>query len=275
MKRLKHSFGIYSGLAKGFVLRDGTGVDTPVDRWVRDESAFSLSFASPEYFYAGGRLYKTRGFNAEVALVRRFLKAERALEGAQSEKGGPYTQTAARFSTSSVFRILEDTLASTDALLWCGDLGDEWADYVGLGDHTITFYHCKHGAPTSGASDLQVVTAQALKNLGRVKFRPDEIRTKLELAETREYWSDTRIPLLARGPSGWPGLVATCVQAVADPMTRWRVALVVSALSLNAFDDEAGRQQIKPHFIQLVWLLSAFVSACRERDAEPIVLCRR
>jgi hypothetical protein len=274
VKRMKHSFGVYSDLARGFVLRDVNGLDEPLDRWVREQDAFSLSFASPDYFYADGRLFRTGGFSREVALIRRFLKAEQTLDAARSEKGNPYPQNATRFAASSVFRILEDGLAATDTLLWCGDLGDEWADYVGVGDRTITFYHCKHGTPTTGASDLQVVIAQALKNLGRVKFRHDEIRTKLELSEARGFWSGTRIPLLARGPTGWPGLTVSCLEAAADPMTRWRVAVVITALSVTAFDAEAARAEVKPHFVQLVWLLSAFVSSCRERDAQPVVFCR-
>jgi hypothetical protein len=273
IKRLKHSYGVYSDLAKGFVLREDGGDETPLDRWLREQHAYSLSFSSPDYFYAAGALFKTGGFAQEVALVRRFLRATAALGLANSEKGDGYSGTDTRFDQCSIFRAVEDTLASADALLWCGDLGDEWADYVGIGDKTVTSYHCKYGEPTTGASDLQIVTAQALKNLGRIKFRRDEITRKLQLSQSREYWGTTRIPLLARGPGGWPQLTDSVIEAGTDPRTRWCVALVVTSISAATFDTEANRSQIKPHFIQLVWLLSAFVSSCRERDAEPIIYC--
>ena len=274
VKRLSHSFGVYADFAKAFVINDEGGEDLPLDRWIREQDAFSLSFASSDYFYAGGTLFRTGGFAKEAALVRRFLNPHPALDAATSEKGNPYPPNATRFATSSIFRIVEDNLASTDTMLWCGDLGDEWADYIGVGDRRLTFYHCKYGDLTTGASDLQVVTAQALKNLGRIKFRHDEIQKKIQLSLDSEHWGNTQIPLLARGAAGWPGLKQGLLNAAADPTTRWHVKLVVTALSLATFDAEVARNQIKPHFIQLVWLLSAFVSSCRERDAEPIVVCR-
>ncbi|HEY2855281.1 MAG TPA: hypothetical protein VGJ18_20685 [Gemmatimonadaceae bacterium] len=274
IKRLKHSFGVYSDAAKQFVLRVGGNQEVPFDRWLREENAFSLSFNSTEYFYADGALYRTGGFRREANLVRQFLTADPHLTQATSEKGSNYSSRDTRFASTSIFRVLEDSLSRDDPFLLCGDLGDEWADYIGGGSGTITFYHCKHGAVTRGASDLQIVASQALKNLSRVKLRESEIIRKLDLAQQREYWGDTQIPLLVRSQNGWPGLRKDLVKSAANPKTRWRVALVVTALSLSVFDTEARRANPLPYFIQLVWLLSSVVSCCRERDADVIIFCQ-
>jgi len=273
VKRLKHSYNAHPEGARDYSIETEDGVEIRLDRWLRDRAAFSLTFSSPDFFYADNRLYRKAGFVQEVRLVRRIFEVHRPLEAARSEKGSDYPATATRCADDAMFAIVETTLSEGDRYVWCCDLGDEWADYIGVGATGVTFYHCKHGAATRGATALQVVTAQALKNLARVKFRHEEVRAKIVASSQRQHWGPTRIPLLARGDGGWPALQQELLAAVADPAARWRVALVVTALSLGDYDVEAARPDPKPHFIQLVWLLSAFASACRERDAQPVVYC--
>lgn len=273
LKQLTSSYSLTFSVAKDYAIEDDSGSEK-LHLWLRRHSAFSVSFSSPEYFYTGGRLFRVAGFAQEVALVRRFLTVHPELDEATSEKGDPYPNAATHFAPDSIFRVVETTLASGDEQLWCCDLGDEWADYIGAGESSVTFYHCKHGSPTSGASDFQIVVGQALKNLSRVKFRRDEVLEKISSAEDREYWASTKIPLLAKGDGGWAALRRSLENSIADPTTTWQVALVATALSLQSFDKEAARSSPKPYFIQLVWLLSGFVSNCRERDAQPRIYCR-
>jgi len=274
LKRLKHSYSLYLSFAADYTIEGRDGTQEPLSNWFRRQAAFSISFSSPEYFYAEGKLYRKAGFNQEVAQVRRFLHAHPALDAAVSEKGGPYTAKATHFSGDSIFRIVETRLASGDRHLWCCDLGDEWADYIGVAPGSITFYHCKDGDPTTGASDFQIVVGQALKNLARVGFRREEVEDKVRRARQRAHWGATAIPLLAKHSGGWKGLARDLVAAVADAETTWKVALVVTALSIHDFDVVSLQPMPTPHFIQLVWLLSAFVSACRERGAQPTIYCR-
>ena len=107
-----------------------------------------------------------------------------------------------------------------------------------------------------------------------MKVRRPEVQHKLQQAEQRVHWGATEIPLLAREVAGWTGLEQDFEQVIADPNAIWRVALVLPALSLTQFDEAAALPTPTPHFVQLVWLLSAFVSICRERDAQPIIYCR-
>jgi hypothetical protein len=274
MKRLKNSYSVRFTFAGDYAIENAEGAAEPLTHWLRRHSAFSVTFTSPEYFYSAGKLYRMAGFEQEVAQVRRFLRAHPLLDAASSEKGDPYPATATSFSPDSIFGIVESSISIDDVYLWCCDLGDEWADYIGVGSGRVTFYHCKHGTPTTGASDFQVVVGQALKNLSRVKFRRSEVEQKLQQAEHRGHWGTTGIPRLARDVAGWSGLEQDLAGVIEDPNAIWRVALVLTALSVRQFDEAAARPTPTPHFVQLIWLLSAFVSACRERDAQPVIFCR-
>lgn len=274
MKRLTSSYSLTLDAAKDYTIEDKGNSTERLDTWLRTNDAFRVSFSSPDYFYVDGKLSQKAGFEKDVEQVRRFLIAHAPLEDAKSEKGKGYKSKSVHFTDNSIFRIVEKSLANEHPNLWCGDLGDEWADYIGVSSNAVTFYHCKHGDQTSGGSDFQIVVGQALKNIGRIRFHLDDLRKKLEKARDLEFWGSTKIPLLARKKGDWKGLEDDLTDAIADPTTSWRVALVVTALSLAAFDSEAAKKQPRPYFVQLIWLLSAFISTCREHDAQPRIYCR-
>lgn len=247
MRRLKSSYSILFRFSTAYAIEDAEGATEPLTQWLRRHAAFSVTFTSPEYFYSAGKLYRMAGFEQEVAQVRRFLSVHQPLDTASSEKGDPYPTTAMNFSPESIFGIVERTLSHNDRYLWCCDLGDEWADYIGLGSASVTFYHCKHGTQTTGASNFQIVIGQALKNLSRVKFRRPDVQQKLRQAEQRVHWGATEIPLLARDVDGWTGLDQDFARVIADPNATWRVALVLTALSLKQFDEAAALPTPTPH----------------------------
>ncbi len=273
LTRLKNSYGIRFNLSNDYLIATSDGEQETLSRWFRKNLAFCISFSSPEYFYAVGQLYRRPGFEKEVAQVRRFLSVHAPLDIVSSEKGGPYDDVATNFAADSMFGIVENSLAQQDTHLWCGDLGDEWADYMGVDGDRITFYHCKHGEPTTGAAAFQIVVSQALKNLSRIKLLPDHAREKIAFARQRSLWGNTNIPLLVRGGT-WDEVEQKLIDVIGDPTATWRVALVVTALSLSDFNEAAADPKPKPYFIQLVRLLSSFISECRARDAQPLIYCR-
>jgi hypothetical protein len=132
VKRLKNRYGVKFLIATGYTLEDPDGNEEPIATWLRHNASFSVSFSSPEYFYAEDNLFRKVGFEQEVAQVRRFLQVHDPLDAAISEKGGPYEADDSHFSANSIFGVVENTLALADQHLWCCDLGDEWADYIGV-----------------------------------------------------------------------------------------------------------------------------------------------
>jgi hypothetical protein len=167
---------------------------------------------------------------------------------------------------------VEDFHCAPSEFLWCSDLGDEWADYIALNEGSIVFAHCKHGKQTLGATSYQEVVGQALKNLGRVQGTPEVFEGKIKDAAATNTWKHTGIIRL-RGGKLWDEFEVAAIKRLRDPNVLREVHLVVSMLSLTAYDAAAAAVKKKPHFIQLVWLLASFMNSTREHGGTPIIVC--
>jgi len=245
--------------------------------WLRQNKAFTVSFTSPEWFYTQGQLYRRSDFRRDIDLVYKIVDAHPAVAGLTSEKGNTkkYNKKTRGFDVGSIFRFVEDDLCASDKHLLCCDLNDEWADYIsitsGSNGGVIRFLHCKHDSPTVGASSFHDVIGQGLKNLGRAQATPNELVTKIGELEAQQFWTKkVHIPRY-RGP-GNPTKAAQ--ELIADPFSRKEVVLVVTMLKKKAFEQEMRKTPLEPHFVQLVWLLSGFMHACREMGAKPLIVCQ-
>ena len=167
-------------------------------------------------------------------------------------------------------------------MLVCDDLGDEWADFIGINGRaqpkTISFYHAKHGNLSLGASSFHVAVSQAIKNLGCMTLAAEAIESKLP-TWSRAYSNgnvQTLIPRIVRGDA------ATIQQRAADarlsPDSIRRVFIVTSSLSRRQLEqtlaDIGAGTAPKPHFVQLYWLLTSYFSACTEVGAYGYVVCQ-
>jgi hypothetical protein len=196
------------------------------------------------------------------------------LNSATSEKGKPQLGDT-QFPLNSIFRITEDSLLNNSDFLWCSDLGDEWADYIGLKDTAIIFAHCKHGKKTTlGATGYQEVIGQAIKNLGNVKSTPAEFCKKIKAAENTGAWAGTGIDRLRTPRKTWADFQNEAIARIENSNFSREVHLVITMLSEKEFDAEAKRAKRKASFNQLVWLLAAFINSCRELGAIPKIICR-
>jgi hypothetical protein len=253
------------------VLATDMGVDRPLTSWVREHRAFSVVFSSPEYFYTDAQLYYRAGFDRDIDLVRSIMHPVARLGAVDSEKGLVLpTSGSTKFPSKSIFRFVEDVHFAGRAFVWCADLGDEWADYVMVDGNEIAFAHCKHGTQTLGASSYQEVVGQALKNLGRVQTSPETFTEKIRRGKTR--WGKSGIVRLRKG-GGLAKFERAIQKVLSDPDAVRQVHLVISMLSLAEFDSKAKAVKKTPHFVQLVWLLAAFMSATREHGGRPVIVC--
>ncbi|MEG8043830.1 hypothetical protein QP164_14370 [Sphingomonas sp. LR59] len=175
-----------------------------------------------------------------------------------------------------------DTIAREDVLV-CDDLGDEWADFIGVATATtpvtISFYHAKHGAPSLSASAFHDAVGQGIKNLGRLGMAGDRMTSK------HDGWDAayanggvvTDIRKRIRG-STRDEVAAKIADATGAPDVQRRVLIVTS--SLSRMDVEAAFAAVRaggaprPHFVQLYWLLAGFFSSCAEIGAVGFVVCR-
>ena len=121
----------------------------PLVRYLDAEDMFTVLFSDLALAYIDGSLFRDEALIGGGHAFMRHLQDEPALAAATSEKGD-FAAGQTQFTTGSVFRVVVDTVASEDILL-CDDLGDEWADFIGVASGakpaTISFYHAKHGSP--------------------------------------------------------------------------------------------------------------------------------
>lgn len=278
----KQSYSIGSPDLKNVRIGNSDGSDLQtITQWLQDteNEAVFVSMSDVRFAFVDGRIVRDDHVAAQAPHLLASMKPVAGLARCSSEKGdNGLTRQSKLFPDDSVFGVIERDIAK-EAILVCDDLGDEWADYIGIdtSSNAITMYHAKFGTLGASASDFQTVIGQALKNLGRIDAGKDDLETK------RAPWArlyrlnktSTHIKRIRRGQR-----IDTVLKGYADVVAHHtrqaRVALVTSFLSMKKFKETVNR--IKQGTIgrqdsQRVWLLGAFASECRAYGALPVIYC--
>lgn len=270
--------GIHIASANPVAGEEDLGV--PLKRYIDQNDLYTVLFNDFAIVYLDGALYRDDSLGDGRNFLS-YFRTDPGLRAAISEKGG-FSAEHTTFDVDSVFRTVVDHIAEGDEILICDDLGDEWADFIGVNGRsqpkTISLYHAKHGALTLGASALHIAVSQAIKNLGHITPAANEIAVKLP-KWTTAYTSDgveTLIQRTVRG--GAPRLQERILAALSAPDTIHRVFIVTSSLSRTQLQERfvaiRGGEPPTPHFVQLYWLLTSFFSACAEVGAYGYVVCQ-
>jgi hypothetical protein len=253
-----------------------SGLRKTLPGWLSSNQHFIVTFSDPEYAYVGGTLFRDAGLMGTIETVISTLEVDWPVAGATSEKGT--TRSKARFSPKSLFGVTEKRMRDAGkTLVICDDLGDEWADFIAVDDRAgrreIQLAHCKHGDGNTSASALHVVVAQAMKNLGRLVPSDADLRRKARTWRGRCHG----LPRVRHGAAG-TSIVRAFRAVNGDPASRREVIIVVDYLSRNALQKAARGvkrgDSVRPHLVQLFWLLASFVLACVEVGATPRIKCR-
>ena len=258
----------------------GENRSVPLKRHIDQDDLYTILFDDVAIAYLDGTLYRDDSI-ADGQQFLSYIRTEAGLSTVTGEKG-TFLPDQASFHQDSIFRIIVDRIAGRDELLICDDLGDEWADFIGIDGtsqpKTISFYHAKHDPLTLGASALHIVVSQAIKNLGRINPSSDEITAKLPKWE-RAYRNDTAETSIRRVLRGDIARVPEQIRsALLAPDTIRRVFIVTSSLSRKEVEQVFTRlnagEAPTPHFVQLYWLLMSYFSACTEKGAFPYLVCQ-
>ena len=252
-----------------------------LQRYLDDTNALIVLFDDFQLAYIDGQVFRDEGMQGGGAAFLRYLHPNAALAAVTSEKGN-FAVAQVSFEATSTFGAIVDHVAAADTILICDDLGDEWADFIGLredgGVTHVSFYHAKHGDLSLGASPFHVAVSQAIKNLANMSFPEDRVAQKVL------GWGDTynapghatQIPRTIR--SNAPDLLEAVTRARTAPEALRRATIVTSSLSKQAveeaFADIQNGQRPSPSFVQLYWLLQSFFSACTEVGAVGSIVCR-
>lgn len=252
----------------------------PLKRYIDRDNLFTIVFSDLSIVYLDGGLYKDSSLANGDALLRH-VTANPGLNQCVSEKG-QFVAGQAAFDANSVFGVIVNSIRENGEILICDDLGDEWADFLGVNitvrPNTFSFYHAKHGAAGLGASSLHELVSQAIKNLGRMNPTPEEIQRKVPGWE-QPYRSAQVETDIHRVIGGDHAAVFNAIRrALSTPDAIRRVYIVTSLLSRNqlveAFAAIQRGQSPTPHFVQLYWLLMSFIGACNEIGAYAYIICR-
>lgn len=253
-----------------------------LSRYLDRENMFTILFSDLALAYIDGALFRDEALaGGGTALLAR-LHVNPSLAHATSEKGD-FKVGQVEFAQDCVFRSVVDTIADGDDVLLCDDLGDEWADFIGVSSHSsppmISFYHAKHGNQSLSASAFHEAVGQAIKNLGRMGLPADMLPNKLAgwANRYRNNGVQTDIVRMIRG--GTPQQIAEKLDVVrAAPDALQRVFIVTSSLSRAQVErvlaDVVQGTAPSPHFVQLYWLLMSYFSACVEMGVQGYVVCR-
>jgi len=251
-------------------------------RYIDRQSGFILLFDQLRFAYIDGTLFRDDGLVDGGADFLRYLRPEPLLAAVTDEKGA-FTEQHTEFDANSTFGVVVASVAEGDEVLVCDDLGDEWADFIGLNNSSspprVTFYHAKHGNLSLGATPFHEAVGQALKNLRRMTLPPEAMGGKIN-GWHNNYISGsgvhTAIPRVVRGDPD--SLAAEFERARLAPDAIRRVIIVTSSLSRSAVAEALARiaagHRPSAYFVQLYWLLLSFFSACTDMNAFGYIVCR-
>lgn len=274
VSQLQTKYSVKSILGSRLVIHDSQSNESvDLTKWVKENSAFSITFSLPDYFFGNSALYHRADFKNEVEVVRKCFDIQQNLDSDTSEKGSTKPNDT-DFPPKSVFNTAENSIYHNNEWLCCTDLGDEWADYICIRNNALLFIHCKHGDQSGGASCFQEVIGQALKNLGRARCTPADFEAKLNATQNNSLWGTTQIERLRNTGKSWTDFRLAVAKLLADPDSTREVHLVVTMLSSSKFEVSAAKLKPEPHFIQLIWLLASFINSCRELGAKPVIVCK-
>lgn len=231
--------------------------------------------------YLDGQVFRDETLRDGGESFLQYFTANASLTAVTSEKG-TFAASQTAFEATSSFGAIVDHIAAVDPILLCDDLGNEWADFIGIAENAglmqISFYHAKHGTLSLGASPFHVSVSQAIKNLGNMTFPEERLESKLELWSSTYNAPDqeTQIPRTIRSNAADLGVALR--RARLAPDARRRAVIVTSSLSRRAVADELlaiqNGKAPAPSFVQLYWLLQSFFSACTEVGASGAIVCR-
>lgn len=249
--------------------------------YLDQENCFIILFDDIQLSYIHGQVFRDESLLDGGTSFLPYLHPEESLTAVTSEKGA-FLNGQAEFDLTSTFGAIVENIAKDDGVLICDDLGDEWADFIGLkeegGTVQVCFYHAKHGDLTLSAGSFHVAVSQAIKNLGNMMFPLERMEAKIQGwdATYNAPNQPTEIAKIIRNNAG--DLGESIVRARTAPDVRRRAVIVTSSLSKqaveNAFVAIQNGERPSHTFVQLYWLLQSFFSACTEVGASGSIVCQ-
>lgn len=273
LKINKSSITISSNKLKKIILKYQSKEITLME-YINKNQNYIVTFSDIDYVYTNKKLFKDSQLLRNLNTFLNVLEPYDSLKSITSEKGN-YESSSTNFDPNSLFFFIENTLASDVDYLFCDDLGNEFADFISIKNlKSICFYHAKFGESNLSASDFQVVIGQALKNIGNMNMSTNDLKRKV--SKWNNKIKGTNISLKRVGDSVENG-GESYINTINSPNSLKEIYIVVNFLSKSRLEDGLNALKNKNtcshQVIQILWLLSSFISTCKELGIIPHITC--
>lgn len=266
-----------TGRLSKLYIRYTNGNKIKMTTFINSNKCFYIGFEDVKFMYYGAQLHEDSNMKDNLTSILSVFEPIENMEGVKTEKGD-LKAGIVRFDEDSVFRVIEDYYINKGAsFLICDDMGNECADHIAICGDTLSFIHSKaDGITTLSASKFQVVIGQAIKNIGNL--RNLNVHNKVNTWCNKKY-GHTEMQVCRVGDIN---LFESEYNRISkSPNGIKEVCLAIDFVSKNeietAFDNI--RQNIpfkqKNSVSQMIWLLSAFISACKDADMHCRIYCKK
>ncbi|MFC3039452.1 hypothetical protein ACFOGI_04250 [Virgibacillus xinjiangensis] len=259
-------------LRKIFLIYNGETIN--LQEYLNKNQSFIVTFSDMEIVYSNKKLFKDNKLLQNLDSFLEVLVPYDELTSITAEKGNT-SKTSSKFEENTLFDFIESNIAYDIDYLICDDLGNEFADFISILDSKkISYYHAKHGNSQLSASDFQIVIGQAIKNIGNMNMSPNDLKRKIERWGGKI--SGTNIPLIRKGNSTEEVHVAFS-KTQDSPNSMLEIFIVVNFLSKSRLEEELNKlkngDSAQHQVIQILWLLSSFISTCKEMGIIVHITC--
>ena len=242
---------------------------------------YVIHFENPSLKYSGGVLFKDSSLWGRLDEFLDVFEDEEDLCHTKTEKGN-FNEEQTSFDRDSLFSFCEQKYREDGKIMVCDDLGTEWADHILIGKDSVSLFASKHKDLCFSASAFQEVVGQVQKNLG--VFFPLENT----LESKRDKWS---MNYIQSGVHTSIRRVRTEGKTAEDAVSLWKKALnsanyrrdvflVIDFISKKRLSDclrklkDGETLPEKKEAIPILWLLSAFISACQNMNIGVHITCQ-
>lgn len=286
IRKERKSISLHGAGLDRYQLHFNNGSILPMGTYLRRRHYYIVFFREHGLVYTAKTLYKYASTPMMLQHFQDVFHPLPALADTTGEKGN-ISPTSTCFEADSIFGLVEQTFSQDYDCFICDDLGNEWADHIGISEKRISFFVSKfHPLPDDtrnsrlAVSPLHIAVSQAQKNLALLT--PGRRKLQKKYALWASDYPQSRIPRLRKGKS-----VQYAIMQWQNAMERTGVQqqmnIVINHLSYATIcrhlqqyrtameHDEAD---IDLATIQLVHLISGLYTACQHRCVELRIFCR-
>lgn len=247
---------------------------------VNYSNSFITTFEDAEFIYTNRKLFQDNRLLGNIdILLKIFLPYQNLLN--TTEEKGSFSTTTTQFSSTTIFGFVEEEFRKDYEYFVCDDLSKEWADFIGLSDASIAFFHAKSSDKILSASAFQDVVGQALKNLGNILPTDDQFNIKRNLwgANYKNDGCITQIPRIRTGQTS-TNLINDYKKIKKYPNLNKSVYLVVDFISKSTLEDRLIKLKNNENFrernevIQILWFISSLISSCTDAGTQVFICCK-